>query len=1093
MKSTLPSQSWRASARSKLHRFTALCALAFMLFAATNAGLVWSNADPAGVARAHHSEAPENLAVVPGNGRLHVSWRPVSGHVYELRWRVGDEVASRWNLVSEPGQYRYEIRGLANGTEYDVQVRSKTEVATSTSRDSYSDWTRIESAEPRSLAGSSNDPPTWRETQDKISLQENTMHRGTIASFSAIGGDTNDVVNYEILAPVRGPFAINAANGDVYAYEEFDFETVEEYTITVAATDLAGETVRHDLNIEVIDLAGPDIPTVKQVCAGNGTAFLVWNQTNDVTYDIQWRQFDNAGYSASDSRNIRNVDTDRRIVENLANGVEWVFRVRAVDKRSDEQSKWSAEYVVVPSIDESKANAAPEFRQAGYNFSVREENAAGLSIGSVSATDDDPYSNSQLRFSIGRTQPADAPFAIGETTGVITTTDQLDYETAASHSLTIVVRDLCGLTDEVAVIVSVMNAIEVDVPALTPDALAIAVGHEQVVVLWDNFTDFIYDLDWRRIDERYELTPKDRNASSPRVVEVDDPSIQYAFRIRARNLLGEEGAWSEETIITPQSESPTVLPIESPREGAEFGDAVPYMANINLRKGQDTLIGVNLFNTDGALDNSLFDREDVSIRWTASIGEIAQQDARSTTYTAPHRVGDFAVRATITQAIPGGAVQVRLRIPVRIIGEDQEVQIFTGGEPHPTETSYRGDDYAVATHNRGGRFEDPKTPQASFTVPALAIPTRDWVGVHLKSGSDASALQSNVRRFDTIGNWYETSYVSSGQLPITGLKFAPYAEVCLPVPDGATESLEKLEIMLLLDNGVQQLLNSPTRHAAEPLNAVPAKVCARAATFNGLLFLAQPESPEPTATPVPPTETPTATPVPVSPTATPTLTSTPVPPPVPTPVVVPATETPIPTDTPVPTATPTSTSTPLPTDTPTPVPTDTPTPVPTATNTPTPVPTDTPTPTRTATPTFTPEPTSTSTPTPTIEPTRTPTSTATPEPTVVPTTPPTSTPSPIATVAPTPPAEEDDEESTATIWIIAVVLMAIAAGAIGGGAMIYRARIASSATEGDEPTIEPEPEGGGDDDDDGGDDDEPEDDEPDEYVTLTYDLPTGNR
>ena len=1093
MKSTFSSQPWRASARSKLRRITALSAFAFVLFAAANAGLIWLDAKQTDIAHAHHSEAPEDLAVVSGNGRLHISWRPVSGHTYELRWRVGDEIASRWNLVPDPGRYRYEIRGLANGTDYDVQVRSKVEGATSTSQDTYSDWTRIESAEPRALAGSSNDPPTWRETRDRVALEENTLHRGSIATFSAIGGDTNDVVNYELLAPVRGPFAINAANGEVYVYEELDFEMVEEYTVTVGATDLGGATIRHDLTIEVTDLDGPDIPTVNQVCAGNGKAFLVWNQTNDVTYDIQWRQFDNAGYSVSDSRNIRNVDSDRRIVENLANGVGWVFRLRAIDKASGEQSKWSAEYVVVPSIDVSKANSAPAFRQGDYSFSVREETDAGLHVGSVSATDDDPYS--QFSFSISRTEPADAPFVIGATDGAISTTDQLDYESAASYTLTIVVRDLCGLTDEVNALVTVVNAIEVDVPALTPDAPAIAVGHEQVVVLWDNFTDFAYDLDWRQIDERYELAPKDKNASSPRVVEVDDPSTQYAFRIRARNLLGEEGSWSEESIITPQSESPTVLPIASPREGAEFGDAVPYVGHINLRKGQDTLIGVNLFNTDGALDNSLFERDDVSIHWTASIGEIEDQGARSTTYTAPHRVGDFAVRVTISQAIPGGAVQVRLRIPVRIIGEDQEVQIFTGGDPHPTETVYRGDDYAVVTHSRGGRFEDPNIPQASFAVPAVALPARDWIGVRLNSGSDASALQSNVRRFDTVGNWYEATYVSSGQLPLTGLKFAPHAEVCLPVPNGATPALENLEIMLLLDNGVQQLLNSPTRHAAEPLNAIPAKVCARAATFNGLLFLAQPESPEPTATSVPPTGTPTATPVPVSPTATPTPTSTPVPPPVPTPVVVPATETPIPTDTPIPTATPTSTSTPLPTDTPTPQPTDTPTPVPTATDTPTPEPTDTPTPTNTATPTLIPEPTKTATPTPTTIPTRTPTatSTTTPEPTVVPTTPPTSTPSPIATVAPTPPAEEDDEESTATIWIIAVVLMAIAAGAIGGGAMIYRARIASSATEGDEPTIEPEPEDGGDDDDDGGDDDEPEEDDSDEYVTLTYDLPTGNR
>ncbi|MYA60677.1 MAG: hypothetical protein F4X40_09035 [Chloroflexi bacterium] len=1071
MKSTLLSQSWRASARSKLNRFTALGAVASLLFAATNASLLWTDSLGIDVAEAHHSAAPEDVAVVPGNGKLHVSWRPEAGHSYQLRWRVGDEVASSWNTVDDPGVYRYEIRGLANRTDYDVQVRSQ--ITGATSQSSFSDWSRVESAEPRSLAGASNDTPSWRITHDTVAVEENAIRSGSIAKFTAIGGDTNDIVNYQLLEPVRGPFAINAANGEVYVYEKLDFESVEEYTVTVGATDLGNETIRHDLKIEVIDVAGPDIPTVTQVCAGNQTAFLVWNQTNDATYDIQWRQFDNVDYSASSSRNIRNIDADRRIVENLANGVDWVFRIRAVDKETGEQSKWSAEYVVAPSVAENRANTAPAFREQEYVFSVREEIAAGADVGSVSATDDDPYS--QFTFAIGETEPGNAPFEINPSTGKITTTDELDYETTASYTLKLIVTDLCGLTDEVIGIVTVANAIEVDVPALTPDPPAIAVGHEQVTLLWDNFTDFAFDLDWRQIDERYGLEPKDRNASSPRVVEVDNPSTQYAFRLRARNLLGEEGAWSEETIIAPLTEAPTVLPIVSPREGAVFGDALPYTPHLNLRKGQDAAIGVNLFNTDGALENSLIERNDMSIRWTASIGDIAEPEARSTVYTAPHRVGEFAVRVTVQQAVPGGAVQVRLRIPVRVIGEDQEVQIYQV-DPYPSETTYLGNDYSVATYNRGGRFEDPNSSETSLEVPALAIPVRDWVGVQLSQGSEATALQSNVRRYNTIGNWYETRYVSSAQLPISGLKFVPHAEVCLPVPDSATNSLDQIEIMLLLDDGVQQLLNSPRRYEAEPLNAVPAKVCARAATFDGLLFLAQLEPIQPTATLVPATATPTATQVPVTPTETPTPTSTPMPPPPPTPVVVPPTATPIPTDTPVPT--PSATPTPIPTDTPTPVPTDTSTPVPTATDTPTPVPTDTPVPTET--PTQTPEPTQTATPTQTAIPTNTPTSTATSQPTATPTEVPTSTPQPVATIAPPPPSEE---ETDATLWIIAIAL-AIAAILIGAGAMVYRLRIAPGSDPDDVPPGDATSQ-----DDVGEVGDEPTDDDSDDYETLTIDMP----
>ena len=391
MKYTVSSQSWRASARSKIKNLSMLSAVAFVLFAATNAGLLWLASDGQEPVRADHSQPPDHFAVVPGNSRLHVSWRPDAGHTYQLRWRVGDTVASRWNIVEDPGRYRYEITGLANRTDYDVQVRG---MAEGSSRSSWSDWTRIESAEPRALAGSSNDAPSWRTTVDRVSVEENREYLGAIATFEAIGGDTNDIVNYEILEPVRGPFAMNARSGDVYLYERLDFEQNEEYTIEVAATDLGGASVRHILTIEVVDRAGPPVPTVTQVCAGNARAFLVWEQTDTATYDIQWTPYEdgNPSYSVVDSRNSRGIDSDRSIVENLTNAIEWVFRIRAVDKATLEQSKWSPEYVVRPSVNEDRANNPPSFRQDDYRFDVREEQAAGIQVGSVSATDVDPYS-----------------------------------------------------------------------------------------------------------------------------------------------------------------------------------------------------------------------------------------------------------------------------------------------------------------------------------------------------------------------------------------------------------------------------------------------------------------------------------------------------------------------------------------------------------------------------------------------------------------------------------------------------------------------------------------------------------------------------
>ena len=801
--------------------------------------------------------------------------------------------------------------------------------------------------------------------------------------------------------------------------------------------------------------------------------------------------------------NAVGIDSDRLLVEELANGVEWIFHVRAVDKVTGEQSKWSSDYVVVPSVDESRANTPPTFRDDNYSFSIREEQAAGMTLGQVSATDDDPYS--QIWYSITQTEPPNAPFEINVASGFITTTDQLDFETSARYVLSVEVRDLCGLTARTNVQVTVINAIEVDVPLTTSMPPAVAIGHRHMVVLWDNFTDFRYDLDWRRTDERYGLEPLDSNASSPRVVEIDDPTVEYAFRIRARNLLGDVGAWSDETVVTPLAESPKVLPVPSPLEGALLGDVVPFIDSVNLRKGQHAAIGFNIFNTDGRLDNDLADHEDVSIRWTVSsqIGDVDQTDARSTIFTAAHRAGqDFAIRLSVIQALPDGqAIDIRKRIPLRIIGEGEDFQPYADVEP-PDEIRFMGDAYQISTFNEGGQYASVEKPGASFHVSPRTIPVRDWVGAFMAKGSEAATLQSSVRRFDTIGDWYQVRFVSSAGMPISGLAFTPHAEVCLPVPDTlGTSWLDDIEVMLLREDGSQQLLNSPSRRAADLTRSLPAKVCARASTFDGTLLLVLPEELQPTATPIPPTATLTPSPVPVTPTATPEPTATPVPPPVPTPVVLPATPTTVPTDTPVPPPTdtpvpelPTDTPTPMPTSTPTPEPTATPTPSATPTNAPAPavvavIPTDTPTPVPTNTPippTATPQPTRTPSPTPVI------TSTPTPTPTAAPT----DTPTPVPTMPPPPVDDEsdgEDESSTAGRTLIISIVVALAI-AVGIGALLYRSQMAPRDED-----VEPDviirggPSTRTDDglgpDDGSDDDDTPDQSGDDPYDALRYDFP----
>ena len=71
---------------------------------------------------------PQEFVVVPGNSRLHVSWRPCPGHEYQLAFADRGNLPANWE---NDGNWRnvdagyHAIRSLTNGTRYEVRLRSR--------------------------------------------------------------------------------------------------------------------------------------------------------------------------------------------------------------------------------------------------------------------------------------------------------------------------------------------------------------------------------------------------------------------------------------------------------------------------------------------------------------------------------------------------------------------------------------------------------------------------------------------------------------------------------------------------------------------------------------------------------------------------------------------------------------------------------------------------------------------------------------------------------------------------------------------------------------------------------------------------------
>ena len=1032
----------------------------------------WSRAvdgTPTSVCPTGKPVEPEEFVVVPGDSKLYVSWRPCRGYEYELAYRKWSNTdwpkGEGWQSVATNSSHT--IRGLSNNTRYEVRVRIQNDDDTITP----------EYAAKPQAPSKSNHSPGWKSVPESISLVENRNYDTPIATIEAADPDSGDAIRYEIVKPLPTPkpfpFAINARDGEIYLYDKLDYELIEEYQLKVRAIDVYGAKIEHEIRVEVIDAEGPPPPILHTVCPTGDDIAVAWSgDQSKFSFEIQHRLSTAPSFP---QRNLHKLDATSRTYSSLTDGSTYVFRVRAIDKSTKEQSKWSSEESVLVS---KISNTAPEFRGDSYAFEVVEEQSAGVHVGFTTAidskilnpnkSDEDEYEYeySSVRYRIFESTPEDAPFAVHPFTGIVTTTDRLDYEAQNTYSLVVGATDLCGASDYVDVTITVLDDPNIDATPLVPSAPSIIAKHDQVVVIWptDHYAE--YDLDWREVGEDYRSRPEDADATMPRIVDLPDTDSSYAFRLRRVNQLGEPGEWSPETIVDPSVKSPTIEPIDVPRQGQVLGGVEMYVPGIALKGGQTARLGFNMFGIDGSLDNSLIDRRDVTALWRISDGDLSDDRGRVASYTAPDDEGVYKISIVVKQTVPGGIVQRNLDMAVHVVGSNNLIKPFRSGGEVPRNFEVDGVTYGAISYFEAKEYRPPAASKALFKVREGSIPSYEWIGVLIEPGDAASTLQSRLDGYTAVGDIFTSQFVSKDGAPIINMSFISSAAMCLPVPVEWTDSLQSLVVMRITPSGELAMMDLPVRFQPNPTFNDPALVCGHSEVFDGQMFLGIANedivTPTPTSTPTPiPTDTPTVTPT-VEPTAVPTDTATPTPTPDPLSVVVIGTSTPTPTPTPEPLpATPTFTATPAPTATHTPTPTltptSTPTPEPTATAVPPEIPTATPMPTDTpvpvvkseATATAMPTATQTAVPTSTAVPTETPTSIPEPTHTPVPTV---ALPAPSPTVdaespsddredAGTPLGSSDSDDSVSVSLIVIAVIAFVILGVAIASYIVYNNRV----------------------------------------------------
>ena len=108
-----------------------------------------------------------------------------------------------------------------------------------------------------------------------------------------------------------------------------------------------------------------------------------------------------------------------------------------------------------------------------------------------------------------------------------------------------------------------------------------------------------------------------------------------------------------------------------------------FLDGITLREGQTARLGFNVFGIDGQLDNSLVNRDDITVTWRVAAGDVSNDRDRVMFYTAPQQEGEYAITVVLKQRVPGGIVQRNLEMVAHVIGDNGLVKPYVSDEGAP--------------------------------------------------------------------------------------------------------------------------------------------------------------------------------------------------------------------------------------------------------------------------------------------------------------------------------------------------------------------------------------------------------------------------
>uniref|UniRef100_A0A4X2JSP5 Protocadherin beta 14 n=2 Tax=Vombatus ursinus TaxID=29139 RepID=A0A4X2JSP5_VOMUR len=295
--------------------------------------------------------------------------------------------------------------------------------------------------------------PVFSQPLYEVQIPENSPIGSLVVTVSARDLDTgnNGEITYTLFhssESIRKTFQINPTTGDLRLGAQLDYETIQDYTVRIQATDGGGLSEECTVFVQVTDLN--DNPP--ELTMSTLTNPIPENSPDSVVAIFKIRDPD----SGDNGKMLCFIQDDLPFILKPVKNFYTLLTEGALDRENRSEynititvtdlgsPRLKTEYNITVMISDINDNP-PVFSQMVYTLYLRENNSPALHIGRVSASDRDSGTNAKVTYSLQPPEPGDLPLfsyvSINSDNGHLYALRSLDYEVTQTFQFTVRATD----------------------------------------------------------------------------------------------------------------------------------------------------------------------------------------------------------------------------------------------------------------------------------------------------------------------------------------------------------------------------------------------------------------------------------------------------------------------------------------------------------------------------------------------------------------------------------------------------------------------------------------------------------------------------